>query len=116
VILVYAGWRAQALADDPELVGKRVRRLLAGLQPGTVVGAAADGGDLLLPEAVLEIPGGPAAHVVLPTPRDVFRETPLTQSGAIDSTWCSKRSRGGAAWWSRSILKRVRRHIAAATR
>jgi hypothetical protein len=81
VILAYAGRRAQALGGDPELVGRRVRRLLAGLQPGTVVGAAADGGDLLLLEAALGISGGPAAHIVLPTPRDVFREN------SVDPDW-----------------------------
>jgi hypothetical protein len=74
MILAYAGRRAQSLAGDPELVGMRIRRLLAGLQPSAVVGAAADGGDLLTLEAALEIPDGPAVYVVLPTARNVFRE------------------------------------------
>lgn len=74
MILVYAGRRAQSLRGDPEVVGTRIRRMLAGIRPGVVVGAAADGADLLLLEAALEVPGGPTPHVVLPTARDVFRE------------------------------------------
>jgi len=74
VIVTYAGRRAQSLAGDHELVGMRIRRLLANLQPEVVVGAAADGADLLVIEAALEIPEGPAVHVILPTARDVFRE------------------------------------------
>jgi hypothetical protein len=74
VIVTYAGRRAQSLGNDPRLVGKRIRRLLAALQPSTVVGAAADGGDLLILEAALALPNGPAAHVVLPTARNVFLE------------------------------------------
>jgi tetratricopeptide repeat protein len=81
VILAYAGRRAQSLAGDPELVGKRIRRLLVGLRPSAVVGAAADGGDLLTLEAALEIPDGPAVHVVLPTAREVFRED------SVDPGW-----------------------------
>jgi hypothetical protein len=74
VILAYAGRRAQTLGDDHDLIGSRVRRLLAGLRPSAIVGATADGGDLLVLEAALATPGGPAAHVVLPTSRDVFRD------------------------------------------
>jgi len=74
MILCYAGRRSSSLAGDPGLVGTRVRRLLAGLRPAAVVGAAADGGDLLVLEAALAVPDGPAVHVVLPTTRDVFRE------------------------------------------
>src|SRR3954451_8372203 len=81
VILAYAGRRAQSLVGDPELVGKRIRRLLVGLRPSAVVGAAADGGDLLPLEAALEIPDGPAVHIVLPTARDVFR------GDSVDPGW-----------------------------
>ena len=78
MILAYAGRRSQSLAGDPDVVGMRIRRLLAGLQPRAVVGAAADGGDLLVLEAALAIPSGPAAHVILPTTRDVFRDDSVT--------------------------------------
>jgi hypothetical protein len=72
--MAYAGRRAQSLSGDPELVGKRVRRLLTALRPTVMVGAAADGADLLVLEAALAIPNGPAVHIVLPTTRDTFRE------------------------------------------
>ena len=81
VILAHAGRRARSLAGDAELVGKRIRRLLVGLRPSAIVGAAADGGDLLTLEAALEIPDGPAVHVVLPTAPDVFRED------SVDPGW-----------------------------
>lgn len=81
MLLVYAGRREQSLAGDLGAVGKRIRRLLAGLRPSAVVGAAADGADLLVLEAALEIPRGPAAHVVLPTSREVFR------ADSVDPAW-----------------------------
>jgi hypothetical protein len=78
VLLAYAGRRESSLGGDPVVVGNRIRRLLAGLRPSAVVGAAADGGDLLVLEAALEIPDGPAAHVLLPTSREVFRTDSVT--------------------------------------
>src|SRR5690242_15020122 len=53
MIVAYAGRRAQSLTGDPEQVAERIRRLLAALQPSAVTGAAADGADLLVLEAVL---------------------------------------------------------------
>ena len=75
MVLAFAGRRAQSIAGDLEAVATRVRRLLAALAPTAVVGAAADGADLLVVEAALAMgDSGPAVHIVLPTPRDVFRE------------------------------------------
>jgi hypothetical protein len=73
MILVYAGRRSASLPGDLDALARRIRRLVAGLGPSAVVGAAADGADLLVLEAALAIPQGPAAHVVLPTAREVFR-------------------------------------------
>ena len=75
----------------------RVRRLLAGLQPRAVVGAAADGGDLIVLEAALAIPNGPAAHVILPTTREVFRDDSVTPDWQprFDTALEEIESRGG---------------------
>lgn len=72
MILAYAGRREQSLGGDPVALARRIRRLLAALQPGWVVGAAADGADLILLEEALAIPNGPRALVILPTAREVF--------------------------------------------
>jgi hypothetical protein len=85
------------LAENLDRVAPRVRRLLAALQPSVIVGAAADGTDLLVLETALAIPNGPAVHLVLPTAPDVFRED------SVDPEWQDRfaavldevRSRGG---------------------
>ncbi|HEV3378292.1 MAG TPA: tetratricopeptide repeat-containing protein [Thermoleophilaceae bacterium] len=75
MVLVYAGRRVQSMgAADLEAVATRIKRLLVALRPSAVVGAAADGADLLLVEAALGMPNGPEVHLVLPTPEQVFRE------------------------------------------
>jgi hypothetical protein len=74
VILAYAGRRAASMDADLDAVGLRIRRLLTNLAPRAVVGAAADGGDLLVLEAALAIADGPQVHVIVPTAEDVFRE------------------------------------------
>jgi hypothetical protein len=81
VILAYAGRRARSLGCDPDTVAPQVRQLLGRLQPDAVVGAAADGADLLVLEAALSLPDRPTAHVFLPTARDVFREH------SVDAEW-----------------------------
>jgi tetratricopeptide (TPR) repeat protein len=72
MILVYAGRRAQSLPESGVAVAPRLKRLLAALRPRAIVGAAADGGDILVLEAALSGPAPTFAHVVLPTPHDVF--------------------------------------------
>ena len=72
--LAFAGRRAQSIDGDLEAVALRIRRLLTALAPSAVVGAAADGGDLLVLEAALSLEADIALHVILPTPDDVFRE------------------------------------------
>jgi hypothetical protein len=81
VILAYAGRRAQSIPGDSERVAERVSRLLEDQQPSTIVGAAADGGDLLVLEAALATPNPPDIHVLLPTPREVFRED------SVETNW-----------------------------
>jgi hypothetical protein len=81
MILVYSGRRAGALVGDDARVGMRIRRLLAGLQPTAVVGAAADGADLLVVEAALELQDGPVVHIVLPADRASYRRT------KVDPRW-----------------------------
>ena len=82
MVLVYAGRRAKSLpaGSEPVLV-RRVQRLLAGLVPSSVIGAAADGGDLLVLETALE--GRARPHVVLPTIRDVFEHASVDIACAI---------------------------------
>lgn len=74
MILAYAGRRSQSLGGDPEAVRRRIHALLADSQPRWVVGAAADGADLILLEEALADPNGPRVHVILPTLREVFAE------------------------------------------
>jgi hypothetical protein len=74
VIVVYAGRRAAALGGHDDRASERIRRLIAALSPSAVVGAAADGADILVLEAALAAANGPTVHVVLPTSRDVFAE------------------------------------------
>jgi hypothetical protein len=70
--MAYAGRRAETLGDGLERAATRVRRLVKALQPRAVVGAAADGADLLILESVLAVSRTTAIHLVLPTPLDVF--------------------------------------------
>ncbi len=79
MILAYAGRRAHSIKGDLALVRARLHRLLAALQPSAVVGAAADGADLLLLETVLAMPNGPRVHLVLPTAREVFGEDSVAE-------------------------------------
>jgi hypothetical protein len=53
------GAAGHALGDSVPIVAERLGRLMACLRPSTVVGAAADGADLLLLEAALAVPDGP---------------------------------------------------------
>lgn len=71
--MAYAGRRRQSFTGDPGAVRTRIRRLLVGLSPSAVVGAAADGADLLVLEVALALKV-PSIRVVLPTTRAVFRE------------------------------------------
>src|SRR3712207_4394060 len=72
MIVAYAGRRAQSLLGRPEQVAERLRRLLTALKPAAVVGAAADGADLLVLEAAPACPAAPAVRLVLPSSRAVF--------------------------------------------
>jgi hypothetical protein len=74
VIVAYAGRRAQSLPGELDPVAGRIRRLLAALQPSAIVGAAADGADLLVLEAALALTSPPTIHLVLPTTRELFVE------------------------------------------
>ena len=74
MIVAYTGRRAQSLEGDLEAAALRIRRLLNSLAPTTLVGALADGGDLLVAEAALGLSHRPCLAVILPTPEAVFRE------------------------------------------
>ncbi len=74
MILSYAGRRAASLAGNIDQAAVRIRRLLAAVSPSAVVGAAADGADLIILEAALAASTAPTVHVVLPTVREVFAE------------------------------------------
>jgi tetratricopeptide (TPR) repeat protein len=74
MILAFTGRRAQSMPGDLDVVSIRIRRLLTALAPNAVVGAAADGGDLLVLEAALGMTDAPEIHVILPTAEEVFRE------------------------------------------
>lgn len=73
MILVFAGRRAESIGGDIATVGLRVRRLLAELLPRAIIGAMADGSDLVVLEAALAMDDPPCVHVILPTPEEVFR-------------------------------------------
>lgn len=87
MILVYAGRRAQTLDGADERVEQRLRRLLTALRPRAVVGAAADGGDLLVLEAALSAGEPPEAHLVLPTAPDVFAQA------SVEEAWRGRHQR-----------------------
>jgi hypothetical protein len=74
MVLAFAGRRAQSIKGDIDAVALRVRCLVRELHPSAVVGAMADGADLMVVEAALAMPDGPEVHVILPTPPEVFRE------------------------------------------
>jgi hypothetical protein len=73
MILVFAGRRAQSIGGDIDAVAVRVRRLLAEVHPRVMIGAMADGSDLVVLEAALEMDDPPYVDVVLPTSEEVFR-------------------------------------------
>jgi tetratricopeptide (TPR) repeat protein len=80
VILAYAGRRAESLPQGSgEILAGRIRRLLNGLAPTAILGSAADGGDLLVLETALALPGEPSAHVVLPTSMESFRDVSVAE-------------------------------------
>lgn len=81
MVIAFAGRRAQSIEGDLDAVALRIHRLLTELDPTAVVGALADGGDLLVAEAALGMADGPAVHAILPTPEDVFRED------SVDHAW-----------------------------
>jgi tetratricopeptide (TPR) repeat protein len=80
MVLGFAGRRAQSLDGNLGAVALRIQRLLNALAPSAVVGALADGSDLLVVEAALAMPNGPRVEVILPTPEGVFREASVEPS------------------------------------
>lgn len=92
MIVVYAGRRSESLPSN-HCVSERLQRLLVGLAPTTLVGAAADGGDLLVLEAAMSQGCPPLVHLVLPTEADVFAEA------SVDDGWRARFER---------VLRRVR--------
>jgi hypothetical protein len=80
VVLAFAGRRAQSIEDNLDAVALRVRQVLIALRPSAIVGALADGADLLVVEAALGMEGGPSVHVILPTREQVFRANSVAPS------------------------------------
>jgi tetratricopeptide (TPR) repeat protein len=74
MVVAFAGRRAQSLDGDLGAVELRIRRLLNALSPSAVVGALADGSDLLVAEAALGMTQRPRIEVILPTAEGDFRE------------------------------------------
>jgi hypothetical protein len=74
MIVVFAGRRAQSLPGGGARVAPRLRRLLRALQPRVLIGAAADGADLLVLEAVLGSAAAPTIHLTLPTSLETFAD------------------------------------------
>src|SRR3712207_1635597 len=88
VLVVHAGNRVDADGaeapgrfppDQVDVVRARLARLLAHVRPEVVVSAAAAGSDLLVLQEALRL--GLAVHVVLPSPRNVFRERSVADRG-----------------------------------
>lgn len=73
MVLAFAGRRAQSIAGDLDAVSLRIRRLMTALSPSAVIGAMADGGDLIVVEAALGMADPPKVEVILPTDEAVFR-------------------------------------------
>jgi hypothetical protein len=83
VIVVYAGRRPSedAFPDSQrDVVKGRVARLMTGLKPRLIIGAAAAGADLLAIEAGLL--AGASAHLVLAGGREGFRTSSVADKGA----------------------------------
>ena len=90
MLVVHAGNRVDAEGGrtparfPPEqvpVVRARLGRLLKHMRPLVVVSAAAAGSDLLVLEEALGL--GIAVHVVLPAPRDDFRERSVADRGPV---------------------------------
>jgi tetratricopeptide (TPR) repeat protein len=80
MVVAFSGRRAQSIDGDLDAVASRVRRLLSALRPSAVVGALADGADLLVAETALGIADGPRVEVILPTSEEVFRDASVASS------------------------------------
>lgn len=80
MVLAFAGRRAESIGDNLDAVALQVRRVLIALRPRAIVGALADGADLLVVEAALGMAGGPSIHVILPTSEEVFRANSVAPS------------------------------------
>jgi hypothetical protein len=97
VIVAYAGRRSGSLALDLDALAERVRESLQELRPTALVGAAADGGDLLVLEEALALDPPPTVHLVLPTTLEVFVEDSVEPGwrGRFDAVVEAVRTRGG---------------------
>ena len=73
MIVAFAGRRAGSIEGDLGALALRLQAVLTDLAPTAVVGAAADGADLLIVEAALAL-DGTQVHLILPTPETVFRK------------------------------------------
>jgi hypothetical protein len=74
VVVAYAGRRSASLPPDLDALAGVVRGTLEEIQPTAMVGAAADGSDLLVLEAALSLASPPEVHLVLPTALRAFAQ------------------------------------------
>jgi hypothetical protein len=97
VIVAYAGRRSGSIAGDLDALAERVRGSLEALRPTALVGAAADGGDLMVLQAGLGLNPPPIVHLVLPTALEVFVEDSVEPGwrGRFDAVVEAVRMRGG---------------------
>ncbi len=95
MIVAFAGRRAGSIEGDLGALAQRLQAVLTELAPTAVIGAAADGADLLIVEAALAL-DGTQVHVILPTPEAVFREASVREDwrARFDAALEAARRRG----------------------
>ncbi len=97
MVVTYAGRRAQSIGANLDAARRRIRVLLTALAPRAIVGALADGADLLVVETALATTPSPAVHVVLPTTEPVFRDDSVAEDwrDRFAAALAAVRARGG---------------------
>lgn len=98
VIVAYSGRRAKSIPEAPlASLNARVRDSLERLSPTEMVGAAADGADLVVLEAALSLTPPPVIHLVLSSDPEVFAEGSVAPEwrSRFDAALSAVRQRGG---------------------
>ena len=98
MIVAYSGRRAQSIPETAlASLEARVRDALERLSPTEMVGAAADGADLVVLEAALSLTPPPVLHLVLSSDPEVFAEGSVAPEWRtrFDADLIAVRQRGG---------------------